>query len=86
MQNRRLKYSNKERNILLKKNVRSIILIILEYSPIVAPELLKEQKVVITSVKQEYESKERIKDHRTGLKIIYGERKLSMNIGKAKKL
>ena len=36
---------------LLKKNIRSnIILIILEYTSIVVPETLKEWKVVITSV------------------------------------
>ena len=42
---------------LLKKNVQQdIIKIILGYSPIVALEILKEWKVVITLVRQGYES------------------------------
>jgi len=41
---------------LLKKNIRTdIIKTILEYLPIAVPETLKEWKVVITSVGQEYE-------------------------------
>jgi len=45
---------------LLKKNVQQdIIKMILGYPPIVALETLKEWKVVITSVGQEYESIER---------------------------
>ena len=41
---------------LLKKNVRAdIIKTILGYSPIVVPEILKEQKVIITLVGQNYE-------------------------------
>ena len=44
---------------LLKKNVQSdIIKMILDYPLIVAPETLKEWKVVITSVEQGYESTE----------------------------
>ena len=44
---------------LLKKNVQSnIIKTILEYLPIVAPETLKEWKIAIISVGQEYESTE----------------------------
>jgi len=44
---------------LLKKNVQQdIIKMILGYSPIAAPETLKEWKVVITSVEQGYESTE----------------------------
>ncbi len=44
---------------LLKKNVRSnIIKTILEYLLIVVPELLKEWKIAIISVRQEYESTE----------------------------
>ena len=40
---------------LLKKNIRQdIIKTILKYLPIVVPELLKEWKVVIISVRQEY--------------------------------
>ena len=42
---------------LLKKNVQQdIIKMILGYPPITAPETLKEWKVAITSVGQEYES------------------------------
>ena len=45
---------------LLKKNVRQdIIKTILEYLPIVAPKILKKQKVVTTLVGQEYKSTER---------------------------
>ena len=44
---------------LLKKNIRhNIIKTILGYPPIAMPETLKEWKVVITSVGQEYESTE----------------------------
>ena len=44
---------------LIKKNVRSnIIKTILEYLLIVVPELLKEWKIAIISVRQEYESTE----------------------------
>jgi len=43
----------------LKKNIwQDIIKMILEYLPIVAPESLKEWKVVITSVRQEYKPTE----------------------------
>ena len=42
---------------LLKKNIRNnIIKTILKYLPIVVPELLKEWKMVIISIRQEYES------------------------------
>ena len=69
----------------LKKNIRSnIIKTILEYLPIVAPELLKEQKIAITSVGKEYKFTERRKDYRTGSEIIYGERGLPIDIKKAK--
>ena len=44
---------------LLKKNIQAdIIKTILEYSPIAALDMLKEWKVAITSVGQEYESTE----------------------------
>ena len=44
---------------LLKKNIRAdIIKTILEYPPMAAPDMLKEWKVAITSVGQEYESTE----------------------------
>jgi len=43
--------------LLLKKNIQQdIIKTILEYPPIVVPELLKEWKVAINSVEQGYES------------------------------
>jgi len=42
---------------LLKKNIRNnIIKTILKYLPIVVPELLKEWKIAIISIRQEYES------------------------------
>ena len=41
----------------LKKNIRNnIIKTILKYLPIVVPELLKEWKIAIISIRQEYES------------------------------
>jgi len=50
---------------LLKKNVKSnIIKTILGYLPIVVPELLKKWKVVIISVRQEYELTEGRQDYR----------------------
>ena len=70
---------------LLKKNVRSnIIKTILRYLPIAALELLKEQKVAITLVEQGYKSTKGRQDYRTGLGITYKERRVSMDIGKAK--
>ena len=46
---------------LLKKNVQqNIIKTILGYLPIAAPETLKEWKMAITSMEQEYESTERM--------------------------
>ena len=70
---------------LLKKNVRSkIIKTILRYLPIAVLELLKEQKVAITLVEQEYKSTKERQDYITGLGITYKERRVSMDIGKAK--
>ena len=46
---------------------------ILEYLLIVAPEILKEWKIVITSVGQEYESTEGQHDYKTGIGMTYGE-------------
>jgi len=70
---------------LLKNNIRSnIIKSILEYLPIVVLESLKEWKVVITLVKQEYEFTEGRQDYKTELRITYGERGAPMNIVKAK--
>jgi len=44
----------------------------LGYLPIIVPESLKEWKVVITSVKQEYKSIEGQQDYKTGTGMIYG--------------
>jgi len=60
---------------LLRKNVQSnIIKIILGYPPIVAPETLKEWKVVITSVGQEYKSTQGRNNYKTGTGTTYGGR------------
>ena len=58
---------------LLKKNVwHDIIKTILGYSPITIPETLKEWKVAITSVGQEYKSTEGRHDYKTSTRTIYG--------------
>jgi len=70
---------------LLKKNVRSdIIKMILGYPSIAAPKSLKEWKVVITSVGQEYKSTEERQDYRAGSEITYGGKGSPMNIRKFK--
>ena len=70
---------------LLKKNVRSdIIKTILEYLPIAVPKSLKEWKVVITLVKQEYKSIEGRKDYWMGSSITYRGREALIDIRKAK--
>jgi len=70
---------------LLKNNIRSnIIKTILGYLSIVASKSLKEWKVVITSVGQEYEFTEGKQDYKTELRITYGETEAPMNIVKAK--
>jgi len=57
---------------LLKKNVRhDIIKMILGYSPITMPKILKKWKVAITSVGQEYESMERRHDYKTSTEMTY---------------
>ena len=57
---------------LLKKNIwQDIIKIILGYLPIAALETLKEWKVAITSVGQEYESMKGHQDYKTGIETIY---------------
>ena len=59
---------------LLKKNTRpDIIKIILGYMPIVASETLKEWKIAITSVGQEYESTEGQHNYKTSTGMTYGE-------------
>ena len=58
---------------LLKKNVwQDIIKTILEYPPIAMLESLKKWKVVITSVRQGYESTEEHHDYKTGTRTTYG--------------
>jgi len=69
---------------LLKKNVRhDIIKTILGYLPIAMPETLKEWKVAITSVGQEYESMEGRHDYKTSTEMIYGGQGQPMDIGKS---
>ena len=70
---------------LLKKNVQAdIIKMVLEYPPMAASEILKEWKIAITLVSQEYKSTKGRQDYKTGIETTYGERGLPMNIGKAK--
>jgi len=56
---------------------------ILSYSPIAMPETLKEWKVVITSVGQEYESTERRHDYKTSTETTYEGRGQPIDIGKS---
>ena len=68
---------------LLKKNARQdIIKTILEYPPIAMPEPLKEWKVVITSVRQGYESIEGRHNYKTSTGTTYGGRGQPMDIGR----
>ena len=53
------------------------------YPPIAMPESLKEWKVAITSVGQEYESMERHHDYKTSTGITYGGQGQPMNIGRS---
>ena len=70
---------------LLKKNIQmDIIKMILGYPLIAAPKILREQKMVIISVKQEYKSTESKQDYRTETRTTYRERGISMDIEKAK--
>ena len=69
---------------LLKKNVQQdIIKTILGYPPIAAPETLKEWKVVITLVGQEYESTEGWHNYKTSIGTTYGGQGQPMDIGKS---
>ena len=69
---------------LLKKNIRhNIIKTILGYPPIAMPKILKEWKVVITSVEQGYESTEGQQDYKTSTGTTYGGRGQLMDIGKS---
>jgi len=69
---------------LLKKNIRQdIIKTILGYPPIAMSETLKEWKVAIMSVGQEYESTEGCHDYKIGTGTTYGGRGQPMDIGKS---
>ena len=69
---------------LLKKNVQQdIIKTILEYTPIAAPETLKEWKVVITSVGQGYKSTKGQHDYKTGTGMTYRGQGQLIDIGKS---
>jgi len=70
---------------LLKKNVwMDIIKIILGYPLMVALETLKEWKVIITSVRQEYKSMKSKQNYKIRMEIIYREKGTPMDIGKTK--
>ena len=69
---------------LLKKNAwHDIIKTILGYPPIAIPETLKEWKVVITSVRQGYESTEGQHDYKTSTRTTYRGRGQPIDIGKS---
>ena len=69
---------------LLKKNIwHDIIKTILDYPPIAMPETLKEWKVAITLVGQEYESTEGWHNYKTSMGITYGGRGQPMDIKKS---
>ena len=71
---------------LLKKNVwYDIIKTILGYLPIMVLDILKEWKVAITSVEQEYESTEECHDYKTGIGMTYRGQGQPMDIGKSNK-
>ena len=55
---------------------------ILGYLPMAMPETLKEWKVAITSVGQEYESMEECHNYKTNTGTIYGGRGQPINIGR----
>jgi len=68
----------------LKKNARQdIIKTILGYPPIAMPETLKEWKVAIMLVEQEYESMERRHNYKTSIGTTYGGRGQPMDIGRS---
>ena len=56
---------------------------ILGYPPIAIPESLKEQKMAIISVRQEYKSIEGCQNYQTVIGTIYGEQDLPMEIRKS---
>ena len=66
---------------LLKKNAQQdIVKTILGYPPMAMPETLKEWKVAITSVGQEYESTEGCHDYKMSTETTYGGRGQLMDI------
>jgi len=70
---------------LLKKNVcPDIIKTLLGYLLMAVPKTLREWKVAITSVRQEYKFIESRQDYRTRIGITYGGRSALIDIGKAK--
>ena len=71
---------------LLKKNVwHDIIKIILGYPSIAMPEILKEWKVAIMLVEQEYESTEECHDYKTSTRTMYSWQEQPIDIGKSNK-
>jgi len=75
---------NKLHAILLKKNIRlDIIKTILNYLPIAALEILKEWKVVITSVRQWYKSMERRHNYKISIETTYRGQDQPMDIRKS---
>jgi len=79
------KTNDRHMMFLLKKNVKSnIIKTILGYPPIVIPESLKEWKVAITSVGQEYKSTKEKQDYKTGSEIIYRGVEIFIDVRKTK--
>ena len=62
----------------------NILKTILEYLPMAATEILREWKVAIISVGQEYKSTENQQDYRTRTKMTYRERGVFIDIGKTK--
>ena len=69
---------------LLKKNAQQdIIKTILGYPPMAMPETLKEWKVVIMSVGQEYELTEEYHSYKTSTGITYSGKGQPMDIGKS---
>ena len=71
---------------LLKKNIQhNIIKMILEYPPIAILEILKEWKVAITLVEQEYKSTEGCHNYKTSTGIMYNGQGQPMNIRKSNK-
>ena len=69
---------------LLKKNAQQdIIKTILGYPPMAMPETLKEWKVVIMSVGQEYELTEECHNYKTSTGITYDGKGQPMDIGKS---